>query len=75
MEQRIFKTGDTVPISGNYQFVKHDPEVADCLPRIGSYLHLYKGMKLPAHDECSQPAVWRLMTVTDEDDDPRIRGI
>lgn len=66
MEKKIFKSGDKAPVSGNYQFVKHVQEVKDCIPRYGSYIHLIKGMKLPAHDECLQPCLWSLMTITEE---------
>ena len=72
---KTFKTGDIAPVSGNYQFVRHVREVPDCLPRIGSYLHLRKGMKLPPHDECSQDCIWGLITVTEEENDPKIKGM
>jgi hypothetical protein len=72
MESKLFKTGDQVPISGNYKFLKHQKEVKDCVPRVGAYLHLRKGMKLPLHDDCQQVAIWSLMTVTDEDGDQKI---
>ena len=75
MEKKLFKTGDTAPVSGNYLFERHDGEVKDCIPRPRVYLHLLKGMKLPLHDDCQNPAIWSLMTVTEEEDDPRIQGM
>ena len=72
MKGQMFKSGDTAPVSGNYQFTKHQEEVKDCIPRPRVYLHLRKGMKIPLHDECSQPAIYRLMTVTNEDAEPKI---
>jgi hypothetical protein len=75
MEKQIFKTGDLTPVTGNYQFVRHDQPVQNCFPRIGSYLHLRKGKKLPVHDDCQQPCVWSLMIATNEDDEPKIKGM
>jgi len=72
MEPKLFKTGDTVPVSGNYKFLKHEKEVKDCVPRVGAYLHLLKGMKIPLHDDCEQPAIYSQMTVTNEDGDSKI---
>lgn len=72
MEQKTFKSGAVAPVSGNYQFQKHDVEVKDCIPRHGAYLHLRKGMKLPVHDDCRQPCIYLLMTVTDEDNQEKI---
>lgn len=74
-EKQLFKTGDVAPVSGNYQFVRHEREVRDCVPRIGAYLHLRKGMKLPTHDDCLQDGVYSLMTITNEDGDPKIMGM
>ena len=75
MEKRLFKSGDVAPVSGNYQFVKHDSDSVDCVPRLGAYLHLMKGMKLPLHDECEEASIWSLMTVTEEENDPKIKGM
>jgi hypothetical protein len=75
MKKELFRTGDIVPVSGNYQFVKHESDGVACVPRAGAYLHLMKGMKLPLHDECQEPSVWSLMTVTQEDKDPKILGM
>ena len=75
MEKKQFKSGDVVPVSGNYQFVNHEKEGSDCVPRKRAYLHLMKGMKIPLHDDCQQPAVWSLMTVTNEDQDRKILGM
>jgi hypothetical protein len=75
MEKKQFRSGDIAPVSGNYQFVKHEGDAADCIPRFGAYLHLMKGMKLPLHDECQEPSVWSLMTITEEENDPRIKGM
>ncbi len=71
----LFRSGDVVPVSGNYQFVKHQTERAGCVPRLGAYLHLMKGMKLPLHDECQEPSIYRLMTITHEENEPRIIGM
>ena len=68
----LFKTGDVAPVSGNYQFVKHEEPVEGCIPRPRAYLHLRKGTKIPGHDECLQPAVYRLMTITSEETEPKI---
>jgi len=73
MEKQVFKSGDIAPVSGNYQFQKHQSEVPDCVPRYGAYLHLIKGMKLPLHDECLQPCTYTLMTVTEENLEPMLR--
>jgi hypothetical protein len=75
MEKKLFKSGDVVPVSGNYQFKQHESQVSDCIPRIGAYLHLRKGMKLPLHDDCQQIAVWSLMTVTEEETNLKILGM
>lgn len=77
MEKKLFQTGDVTPVSGNYRFVRHQSEVKDCFPRYGSYLHLRKGTRLPTHDDCLQPCVWSLMTVTEEekDVDPKTRAM
>jgi hypothetical protein len=74
-EKQLFKTGDLAPVSGNYQFFKHEKEVRDCVPRVGAYLHLRKGMKLPAHDDCLQDCIYSLMTITNEEGDPKILGM
>ena len=68
----LFKTGDVGPVSGNYQFVKHEELVEGCIPRPRAYLHLRKGTKIPGHDECLQSAVYRLMTITSEENEPKI---
>jgi len=73
IEKQVFKSGDIAPVSGNYQFQKHQSEVPDCVPRYGAYLHLIKGMKLPLHDECLQPCTYTLMTVTEENLEPMLR--
>ncbi len=75
MEKKLFKSGDITPVSGNYQFVRHEQQVEGCYPRVGSYLHLRKGRKLPVHDDCQQPCVWSLMTVTNEEAEPKIQGV
>lgn len=75
MEKKLFKSGDVAPVSGNYQFKGHDTPVSGCIPRVGAYLHLRKGMKLPLHDDCQQSATWSLMTVTAEEADPKILGM
>ncbi len=75
MEKKEFRTGDVAPVSGNYQFVKHESEVAGCVPRLGAYLHLMKGMKLPLHDQCQERSIWLLTTVTQEENEQRIRGM
>ena len=68
----LFKSGDVAPVSGNYQFVKHEESVEGCIPRPRAYLHLRKGAKIPGHDECLQPSVFRLMTITSEETEPKI---
>jgi hypothetical protein len=75
MEKNLFATGDTVPVSGNYQFLKHEKVVKNCVPRYGAYLHLMKGMKLPLHDDCQQSCVYKLITVTNEESEAKILGI
>jgi hypothetical protein len=75
MEKKLFRSGDVVPVSGNYQFVKHEADNQGCVPRLGAYLHLMKGMKLPLHDECQEPSIFSLMTVTQEENEPRIKGM
>jgi hypothetical protein len=75
MEGKIFKTGDIAPVSGNYRFWKHENDVKDCVPRYGAYLHLIKGMKLPLHDDCQHSCLYRLMTITNEESEPKILGI
>jgi hypothetical protein len=75
MEKKLFRSGDVVPVSGNYQFVKHEADSQGCVPRLGAYLHLIKGMKLPLHDECQEPSIFSLLTVTQEENDPRIKGM
>ena len=75
MEKKHFRSGDVAPVSGNYQFVKHEADAPGCVPRLGAYVHLIKGMKLPLHDECQEPAIWSLMTVTEEENEPRIIGM
>ena len=76
MEKQLFRSGDVAPVSGNFQFMKHDADDSSgCVPRLGAYVHLMKGMKLPLHDECQQPAVWSLMTITQEENEPRILGM
>ncbi len=72
MEKKTFHSGDKAPFSGNYQFLKHDIEPKDCIPRHGAYIHLRKGMKLPNHDDCLQPCTWLLMIVTDEENQDKI---
>lgn len=67
MEGKLYKSGDVAPVSGNYRFLRHEKEISDCFPRHGSYLHLRKGTKLPPHDDCYEPCVWSLMTVTEEE--------
>ena len=74
MEKKQFRSGEIAPFSGNYQFVKHEGEVTDCVPRKGAYLHLLKGMKIPLHDLCSKPAIYSLMIVTAEESEPKIVG-
>lgn len=76
METKLFKSGDKAPVSGNYRFLRHEPAVATCCPRFGAYLHLRKGSKIPLHDDCLQPAVYKLMTITEEekDVDPKTRA-
>jgi hypothetical protein len=66
-EKKLFKSGDVAPVSGNYRFEKHDADAPKCVPRWGAYVHLMKGMKIPLHDDCLQPSIWSLMTVTEED--------
>ena len=73
MENKLFKSGDKTPVTGNYRFVKHERDVKDCFPRYGSYLHLPKGVKLPVHDDCLEPCVWSLMTITEEDLDKKTK--
>lgn len=68
-EIKLFKSGDIVPVSGNYRFVRHEGEVKNCFPRYGAYLHLRKGGKLPFHEDCLQSCVYALMTVTEEEKD------
>lgn len=75
MEKKMFRSGDIAPVSGNYQFSKHEKDVKSCVPRFGAYLHLMKGMKLPLHDDCQESCVYTLMTVTNEDSDPKILGM
>ena len=75
MEDELLKSGETAPATGNYQFVRHEEPVEGCFPRVGSYLHLRKGRKLPLHDDCQQPCLWSLMTVTREEEDPRFQGM
>lgn len=72
MENKTFKSGDIAPVSGNYRFLKHEREVKDCIPRWGAYLHLMKGMKIPVHDDCQEPCLWTLMTVTEENLKPML---
>lgn len=72
-EKQFFKSGDIAPVSGNYRFEKHQAEVPNCVPRWGAYLHLIKGMKIPVHDECLEPCIYWLMTVTDENLEPMLR--
>jgi hypothetical protein len=72
-EKKIFKSGEVAPVSGNYRFEKHDAEVPNCVPRLGVYLHLLKGMKIPLHDDCLQPSVYSLMTVTEEDPEAMLK--
>jgi hypothetical protein len=74
-KKQLFRSGDIAPVSGNYQFAKHESDSVDCVPRLGAYVHLRKGMKLPLHDECQEPSVWSLMTVTEEDNNPKIKGM
>ena len=71
----LFRSGDVAPVSGNYRFVKHENEGVECVPRLGAYLHLMKGMKLPLHDECQEPSIYSLMTITQEENDPLILGM
>ena len=59
------------PVSGNYRFMRHEKE-GDCTPRVGAYVHLRKGMKIPLHDQCLRPALYTLMTVTHEESDSKI---
>jgi hypothetical protein len=59
MEKKLFRSGDVVPVSGNYQFVKHEADNQGCVPRLGAYLHLIKGMKLPLHDECQEEKIFQ----------------
>lgn len=66
-EKKIFHSGDIAPVSGNYQFIKHNEEVKSCVPRYGVYVHLRKGMKLPLHDDCMRPSTFSLMTITEEE--------
>jgi hypothetical protein len=73
--KQTFRSGDVAPVSGNYQFVKHDADSVSCVVRVGAYVHLMKGMKLPLHDECQEPSIWSLMTVTQEEHDPKIIGM
>ena len=75
MEKKLFRSGDVAPVSGNFQFMKHEGDSSGCVPRLGAYVHLMKGMKLPLHDECQEPAVWSLMTITQEENEPRILGM
>jgi hypothetical protein len=75
MEKREFRTNDMAPVSGNYQFVGHEIEKGDCVPRLRAYLHLMKGMKLPLHDQCQEPSIYVLTTVTEEEDEPKIQGM
>lgn len=75
MEKKLFKSGDVVPVSGNYRFERHASDSKECIRRMGVYLHLMKGMKLPLHDECLQPCVYSLMTVTEEETNPKILGM
>jgi hypothetical protein len=72
-EKQLFKSGDIAPVSGNYRFQKHQAEVPKCVPRWGAYLHLTKGMTIPVHDECLQPCIYWLMTVTEENLEPMLR--
>jgi hypothetical protein len=75
MDKKEFRTDDIAPVSGNYQFVKHEVEKGDCVPRLRAYLHLMKGMKLPLHDQCQEPATYLLVIVTEEENDPKIQGM
>lgn len=68
-ETKLFKSGDITPVSGNYRFVRHAGDGKGCFPRYGAYLHLRKGSKLPLHEDCLQPCVYALMTVTEEEKD------
>ncbi len=72
-EKKIFKSGDVAPVSGNYRFEKHDSVVQSCVPRLGVYVHLLKGMKVPLHDDCLQSSTWSLMTVTEEDPEAMLK--
>jgi hypothetical protein len=68
-----FKSGDIAPVSGNYRFLEHAKEVKDCVPRWGAYIHLLKGMKIPLHDDCQEPGIYGLMTVTEENLEPMLK--
>jgi hypothetical protein len=72
-EKQLFKSGDIAPVSGNYRFQRHQAEVPNCVPRWGAYLHLMKGMTIPVHDECLEPCIYTLMTVTEENLEPMLR--
>jgi hypothetical protein len=74
MEKKLFQTGDTAPVSGNYQFLKHKSDNVNCVPRLRAYLHLMKGMKLPLHDQCQEPCTYSLMTVTSEESEAKFKG-
>lgn len=75
MEKKQFRSHDVAPVSGNYQFVKHEIEKGECVPRLKAYLHLMKGMKLPVHDQCQEPCTYLLITITHEENDPKIKGM
>lgn len=75
MDTKLLKSGETTPVTGNYRFIRHQADVKDCFPRHGSYLHLKKGIRLPVHDDCLEPCLWLLMTVTEDNVDAKTKAM
>jgi hypothetical protein len=60
----IFKTGEKVPVSGSYSYERH---MESMTPFTCTQTHeeeqveLSKGDTFPAHKECNQGVIWKLI--------------
>ena len=63
----MFKTGEKVTISGIYSYERHIESMTPftCAPTPGEeQVKLSKGDTFPAHSECEQGVIWKLVKKT-----------
>lgn len=57
---QVYRTGQTAPVSGVYEFAGH-VDGSYCSPTSGErYIPLAKGETFPPHRRCNKSVLWRL---------------